>query len=160
GEILFESAVINEYLDEISEGSLLPSDPLQRAQERAYIELSSSVIWSYFNAAIAQDENGYLNCRHELEKNLSSLLSKVQGPFFRGENFSLVDTAAIPGLQRIALTKNLFEDLSLSSELKEKFKNWLDSAKSLKAVKESVPDGFLKDYDAYLIQRGSYIHLR
>lgn len=158
--VIFESAVINEYIDEVSDGSLLPSDPYKRAQERAYIELSSAVIWSYFNTAVAQNEEGYLKCKVELENNLTSLLSKFSGPFFRGEELSLVDTAAIPSLQRILLTKNLFEDLNLSQENKGKFQKWSQSAASLKEVENSVPFSFVEDYKAYLVKRNSYIHMR
>jgi len=158
--VIFESAVISEYIDEVSDGSLLPNDPYKRATERAYIELSSAVIWSYFNTAIASNEESYLNCKTELEKNLTSLLSKFIGPFFRGEEFSLVDAAAIPGLQRILLTENLYDDLNLSKENKEKFQIWIHSATSLKEVVESVPSSFTDDYKSYLVKRSSYIHMK
>lgn len=158
--VIFESAVINEYIDEVSDGSLLPSDPYKRAEERAYIELSSAVIWSYFNTAIASNEESYLKSKNELENNLTSLLSKFEGPFFRGKEFSLVDSAAIPGLQRILLTENLYEDLKLSQENKDKFQDWIQSSNSLKEVEESVPSSFVKDYKSYLVKRGSYIHMK
>jgi len=158
--VIFESAVINEYVDEVSNGSLLPSDPYKRAQERAYIELSSAVIWSYFNTAIASNEESYLKSKIELENNLVSLLSKFNGPFFRGKEFSLVDAAAIPGLQRILLTENLYEDLKLSQENKDKFQDWIQSSSSLKEVEESVPSSFVNDYKSYLVKRSSYIHMK
>ena len=159
-EVLFESAVINEYIDEVSEGSLLSEDPLLKARERANIELSSAVIGSYFNTAIAKNKEDYIKCKAELERNLTFLLDKYQGPYFKGNDLSLVDTAAIPGLQRIVLTNNLFEDLNLSKNHKDKFKAWLNSALSLEAVKNSVPSDFEKDYKEYLLNRESYIHLR
>lgn len=158
--VIFESAVINEYIDEVSDGNLLPSDPYKKAEQRAYIELSSAVIWSYFNTAVAQNEESYLKCKIELENNLTSLLSKFHGPFFRGKEFSLVDTAAIPGLQRILLTENLFEDLKISQENKDKFQDWIQSSNSLKEVEESVPSTFVDDYKSYLVKRNSYIHMR
>ncbi len=43
-EVLFESAVINEYLDEITGGELQPDDPLQRAKNRAWIEFASDML--------------------------------------------------------------------------------------------------------------------
>jgi glutathione S-transferase len=43
-EILFESAVINEYLDEITGGDLQPKDPLARAKNRAWIEFASNML--------------------------------------------------------------------------------------------------------------------
>ena len=38
---IFESAVINEYLDEVYAPRLHPADPLQRARNRAWIEFAS-----------------------------------------------------------------------------------------------------------------------
>lgn len=159
-EVFFESAVINEFIDEVTDGSLLPTDPYKKAKERAYIELSSAVIWSYFNTAVAQNKENYLKCKSELENNLTALLSKFSGSFFRGDEFSLVDAAAIPGLQRILLTDNLYDDLNLSDENKNKFQNWIESATSLKEVQESVPENFINDYKSYLVKRDSFIHTK
>ena len=45
GHVIFESAVIAEYLDEIGDGErLLSSDPLERSRERAWVELGASVL--------------------------------------------------------------------------------------------------------------------
>jgi glutathione S-transferase len=159
-EILFESAVINEYIDEVSEGSLLLSDPLQKAKERAYIELASSVTMSYFQAATAEDEESYTSNKEGLEKGLTFLLNEYKGPFFRGNDFSLVDTSAVPALQRLTLTNNLRADLGLSDELFKKLDQWLESTLSMEEVKKSVPENFAIDYNEYLVKRNSYIHQR
>ena len=37
-EVLFESAVINEYIDDVTPGTLKPDDPLTLAKNRAWIE--------------------------------------------------------------------------------------------------------------------------
>lgn len=159
-DVIFESAVINEYVDEISEGSLHLSDPLKKAKERAYIELAGVVTMDYFQTAIAQDSDSYLEKKAVLEKNITSLLRQYNGPFFRGEEFSLVDTSAIPALQRIALTKNLREDLDLEPSIKAKMDQWLENTLSMEAVKTSVPNGFEDDFDKYLVKRNSFIHQR
>ena len=41
---LFESAAISEFLDKISGGGLLPSDPVPRARHRAWIEFASGTL--------------------------------------------------------------------------------------------------------------------
>ncbi len=41
---LFESEAIAEYLDETSEGTLLPSEPLLRAQHRAWIRHADTIM--------------------------------------------------------------------------------------------------------------------
>ena len=43
--VLFESAVICEYIEETQAGAALhPSDPIERAQHRAWIEFGSSIL--------------------------------------------------------------------------------------------------------------------
>jgi len=157
-DVLFESAVINEYIDETTAGSLLPSEPLKKAKDRAMIEFSSALTMNYFQAATASDKNSYEEKKAALEKTLTHLLTQYQGPFFHGENFSLVDTSAIPALQRLTLTKNLKEDLNLDEQLLKKMDQWLKATLSMDAVKNSVPDNFESDYNEYLIKRNSYIH--
>lgn len=155
--VLFESAVINEYVDEVSGDSLHSKDPLIKAKERAYIELSSTAIMNYFHAASATEEAVFEENKVLLEKNLSSLLEKYEGPFFRGKEFSLVDTSVIPLIQRIALTGNLGQILNLSVENKAKLDTWSNSTLKMKEVINSVPKTFEEDYKNYLIEKKSYI---
>lgn len=44
GRVLFESAVIMKYLDEVNPPSLHPGDAFARAQDRAWIEFSSNLL--------------------------------------------------------------------------------------------------------------------
>ncbi len=96
-EILFESAVICEYLDEITPGSLHPADPLQRAKHRACIEFGSSIlntIAGFYNAP----------SRELFEQKQQELLDKftwierngLGEPYFAGTVFSLVDAVYAP----------------------------------------------------------------
>src|SRR5262245_31097411 len=51
--VIFESAVILEYLEETEANPLHPADPLHRAEHRAWIEFGSSIlndIWSFYTA--------------------------------------------------------------------------------------------------------------
>jgi len=155
--VLFESAVINEYVDEVSGDSLHSKDPLIKAQERAYIELSSAAIMNYYQAVSATEEEGFEVNKVLLEKNLSTILEQYRAPFFRGQEFSLVDSSVIPLLQRINLTGNLRNILKLSEENKEKLSTWLDATLNLKEVIDSVPKTFEEDYKTYLTENKSYI---
>src|SRR5215510_3839397 len=52
--VIFESAVILEYLEETQANPLHPADPLQRADYRAWIEFGSTIlndIWGFYTAA-------------------------------------------------------------------------------------------------------------
>lgn len=158
-QVLFESSVINEYIDDSTNGSLLPSDPLLKAKDRAIIELSSSAIFNYFYAATSKSKEDYQKYKKELESNLTFLLNDFKGPFFHGAELSLVDTAAIPLFHRLILTGNMLNDLKIEEKLKDKINQWTEASLSLDEVKKSVPANFEDDFKNYLITKESYIAL-
>ena len=47
--ILFESAVINEYLDEVTGGDMMPKDPILKAKNRAWMAFCGSLLADMFN---------------------------------------------------------------------------------------------------------------
>ncbi|MDA0241624.1 MAG: glutathione S-transferase family protein, partial [Proteobacteria bacterium] len=94
---LFESAVICEYLDEITPASLHPNAPLEKAYHRSWIEFASSilnVIAAFYNApdhkAFEDSRTALVRKFYKLDDNLSD------GPFFGGKNFHMVDAAYGP----------------------------------------------------------------
>lgn len=102
GNILFESAVINEYLDEITPPSMHPQDPLQKAMNRAWIEFGSELSNLSFKMLVTPErkvvEDSLQALRDKfafLEKNLNA------APFFNGAAFSLIDAAYAPVFIRI-----------------------------------------------------------
>lgn len=98
-DVLFESAVICDYLDEVEPPRLHPADPLARAQHRAWIEFASATlnnIGTFYNAA---DEAALERQRIALANKFETLevqLTKHKGPYFAGAGFSLVDAAFAP----------------------------------------------------------------
>lgn len=158
--VLFESAVINEYVDETNGPSLHSKDPLIKAQERGIIELAGVAIMNYFNGVSATNEQAYLPYKDAFQKNLSYILEQFQGPYFRGNDFSLVDTSVIPIFNRLLLSPSFIEDLELSDENEIKLKIWQESTLSLESVKNSVPPNFELDFKDYLKSKESYIFLK
>ncbi len=55
-EILFESAVINEFIDDVTPGTLKPSDPLTLAKNRAWIEYGGVCLADLYMIADHKDE--------------------------------------------------------------------------------------------------------
>jgi len=94
--VLFESAVIAEYLDEITGGSLLPADPLQRARTRAWIEYASATLADVGKLYSAADAAAFEAARSALDARLGTLESELAGPFFGGADFGLADAAFAP----------------------------------------------------------------
>ena len=52
-KVLFESAVISEYLDEVYPPSLHPADSLEKAQNRVWIEYTTPMYTGTFNLLMA-----------------------------------------------------------------------------------------------------------
>lgn len=106
GQVLFESAVINEYLDEITPPSLHPVDPLDKAMHRAWIEYSSDLFMGQFRMLIAEGEEAFEKERGAIRTSLERLEGVVSpNPYYAGERLSLVDTAYAPFLMRVDLVE-------------------------------------------------------
>ena len=54
-DVLFESAVINEFLDEITPDSIMPIAALDKAKDRACIEFSSQLIVDQYLMSVADN---------------------------------------------------------------------------------------------------------
>ena len=95
-QLLFESAVIAEYLDEISGDRLLPAEPLARARERAWIEFASATLGDISRLYSAASEASFGEARRAVEARLSQIDREIAGPWFAGDRFGLVDAAFAP----------------------------------------------------------------
>lgn len=91
GRVLFESQVIAEYLDETTPGSLHPDDPLERARHRAWIEFGSETLAAIGRFYNAPDEAAFEEGAATLRGRLERIAPEVEGPFFAGDAFHLVD---------------------------------------------------------------------
>jgi glutathione S-transferase len=95
--VLFESAVIVEYLDETTAPALHPADPLQRARHRGWIEFGSAVLADIWGFYTARDAAGFEVQRAKLRGRFETLEAALgDGPWFAGERFSLVDAVFAP----------------------------------------------------------------
>ncbi|HYI42940.1 MAG TPA: glutathione S-transferase family protein [Sphingomicrobium sp.] len=95
-QVLFESAVIAEYLDEISENPLLPAEPLARARQRAWVEFASATLADVGKLYSATDEPAFTEALRAVEARVSQLDRELAGPWFAGDSFGLVDAAFAP----------------------------------------------------------------
>jgi glutathione S-transferase len=95
--VIFESAVILEYLEETQPRPLHPADPLARAEHRAWIEFGSSVLADIAGLYTASDEAAFGTKAGILNGKFTRLEARLGlGPWFDGAPFSLVDTAFGP----------------------------------------------------------------
>jgi glutathione S-transferase len=104
GTVLFESAVIAEYLDEVYPPRLHPADALRRAHNRAWIEFASSLFGEQFQMLMAPDRAAFDAAAARLAGSLDRLEGEVgAGPYFNGATLALVDCAFAPFLLRASL---------------------------------------------------------
>lgn len=96
--VIFESAVICEYLEETeTDRPLHPADPLLRAQHRGWMEFGSSVLSDLWGFETAKDADTYEAKRRALIDKFRRVEGALgDGPFFAGERFSMVDAVFAP----------------------------------------------------------------
>lgn len=93
---IFESAVILEYLEETAPHPMHPATPLARARHRGWIEVASAILNDIAGLYNAPDEAALKAKAATLRTRFTTVEAEVQGPFFAGTTFSLVDAAFAP----------------------------------------------------------------
>lgn len=154
-EVLFESAVINEYLDEITGGDLQPRDPLARAKNRAWIEFASNMIGNLYMMKMSKDEENYNKYREALVGQLQRLEKRLgDGPWFNGEDFSLADTAFAPLFRQNSVANNQLSVIDPATM--PRVNAWAERLLALPEVRDSVVDEFEDLYLGIMQKNGSY----
>lgn len=94
---IFESSAILEYLEDTQPNPLHPADPLLRAQHRGWIEFGSSVLNDIAGLYNAKDEELFTQKAETLAEKFRQLEKQLhKGPYFSGEDFTLVDAVFGP----------------------------------------------------------------
>ena len=144
---LFESSIINEYLEEVfPEPALLPSDPGAKAIARIWIDYANTRLVPAFNKLLrgkdsTEQEQGrreFLEALLYLEQEGISKLSG-NGPYWLGENFSLVDISFYPWFERLPVLEH-FRNFTLPTET-PRLQEWWNVVRdrpSIKAVENPV----------------------
>ena len=155
--VLFESVVINEYLDEVTEGRMLPEEPLARARARAWIEYSNALLNDVYQLTSAKDDEALGKVLDKLNPKLDRLENEIgEGPFFLGASVSLVDAAFVPALQRLWWANELHQPLA-SYETRPKIKTWWTSLDERQSVRESAVSDLRQRFDTMIGRdRGGY----
>ena len=154
-EILFESAVINEYLDEITGGDLQPKEPLARAKNRAWIEFASNMLGNLYMMKMSKDEERYSKYRKQLVNQLERVEKRLgDGPWFNGAEFSLADTAFAPFFKQDSVADGRLSVINPASM--PRAVAWAERLLALPEVRDSVVDEFEDLYLSAMEKNGSY----
>ena len=138
--VIFESAVINEFLDEITPGQLHPEDPLQRALNKSWIEFGGTCCSLTFQLMVAPDEQSFDDTVAELTNNLGQVEKALgEGPYFNGDDFALIDAAYAPIFIRLDVFGDLL-DLRITDGL-PRIQAWAKRLLAMPAVQSArVPE--------------------
>lgn len=154
--VIFESAVINEYIDEITQGRLQPEDPLQRALNRSWIEFGSACLVDSYKMVNAKTDRRFEDTRDELQEKLERVEEVLgSGPYFNGAQFSLADCAYAPLFMRLEFIRDVYA-LYDKSDL-PKLNRWSETLLSVPAVRGSVVPDLKGRYFAMIRERGGHL---
>lgn len=111
--LIYESAIINEYLDEVfPETPMLGGTPIERAEMRIWIDFCNTRIQPGF-VQIAKSEPAKFEEQVAAVEAAFGMLEEYlertgrPSPFFGGQAFSLVDAVYAPSFERFAILKEL-----------------------------------------------------
>ena len=156
GEVLFESAVICEYLDEAHPPRLHPDDPLQRARERAWMEFGSAVLGGIATLYNAPDEPALAAAQAALRARFEQVEPALaDGPWFAGERFGLVDAVFGPVFRyfEVIPPEGLFDGLP-------RLQAWRTALAARPSVRGAVAADYGARLRAFLWRRGGALSVR
>lgn len=138
---VWESAVINEYLDEVfPHPPLLPNTAIGKAQSRVWIDFANTrFVPAFSNLLRSPEPQKQEEAKQELYKHLAFIenegLAKLsgEGPYWFGESISLVDFTFFPWFERWAALKN-YRGFGIPSEF-TRIRQWKHALKELPSVK-------------------------
>jgi len=157
---VWESAIINEYLDEaFPERPLLPKEPMQRAQARIWINFADTRLFATTGKLLySEDPQPQTTVLKELTEHLLSIehegLSKISDsePYWLGK-LSLVDVTFYPWFEQLAVLEH-FRGFQLPSGL-EHLRKWWEAVANRDSVRSIA-----KSQDFYLERYARFAQLR
>jgi glutathione S-transferase len=156
--VIFESAVIFEYLEETQARPLHPADPLERARHRSWIEFGSSIlngIARFYNAKTGEALN-------DEAATLAGMFERIEveinGPWFAGNAFSLVDAVFGPIFRYF----DVFDRIADFGVLADKRKTaaWREALAERPSVRNAVAPDYPDRLMAFLRNRKSALSWR
>lgn len=156
-EIIFESSVILEYLDEAYPPQLHPADLIKKARNRSWIEYSSTCLIDIFNLKVAETEHAFaekLSLLHEHFDRVEEVLTAR--PYFNGESFSIVDVSFAPVFYHLR-DLQLLNPVIFDNDRHPRISEWRHQLLEHPAVEGSTVADFSKLHQQMIWKRQGYI---
>ncbi len=155
-EVLFESAVINEFVDEVTGGDMMPKDPITKALNRAWIEFASACFVDVYMMSHAANPKDLEQHREALAGKLDKMEAQWanrDGPFWNGSELNLIDTAVAPLFMRLQAMEE-FGVTMLDATRLPKLNTYANRLLALPEVQQSVVPEFHDLNRAYVKNLG------
>jgi glutathione S-transferase len=151
---IWESAIINEYLDEaFPEPALLPRDPARRADARIWINFADARLFALTAKLLYGCERrerplliGQIAAELQVIENEALAKRLDDGPYWLGGDISLVDLTFYPWFEQLVVLER-FRDFQLPTGL-NRLRQWREAV-ALRPSVQSVarsPDFYLERY--------------
>jgi glutathione S-transferase len=158
-DVLFESAVIVEYLDETRGPKLHPEDALVRARHRAWMEFGSSILADIWTVETTPDQAAFEAKVQTLREKFARLEGELGvGPWFAAECFGLVDAVFAPVFRYFDVFDR-FVDLGTFTGL-PKVQAWRRTLAARPSVRGAVADDYEAKLEAFLRRQKSWLATR
>ncbi len=153
---LFESAVICEYLNDITPGSLHPDDALERAEHRAWIEFGSGLLNRIAQLYNSPSEMAFESTLDALRTQFRQLETRLEsGPYFSGADFCIIDAVYGPIFRYF----DVLESVMLLDVFQgvDRVLAWRDQLTARTSVQQAVTHDYPERLIEFVRARNSYM---
>ncbi|KAL7277819.1 glutathione transferase omega class [Trametes coccinea BRFM310] len=154
GKSLYESLILCEFFEDAfpeHKPHILPEDSFDRAQVRLWTDhVAKQIVPAFIRTVMAQEPKEQEHHLEEFYRVLGTLAESVRGPYFLGEQFTLVDIALVPWVVRDFV---LAENRGYSREaVGQKWKEYAKRLESRESVVRTQSDKkhYAEFYGQYL----------
>ena len=159
GKSVYDSQICMEYIDEAWPGgnnALLPRDPYERALVRMWSDhISKKIVPPFYALLMKETEKERQESKDAILDNILLLteVMSVDGPFFLGKDFGMVDIMLVPWAIRIPVLLKTMRNFEIPNDAKfARYHRWWNAVKELEAVKKTVQpqDKLMDKYQRYI----------
>lgn len=156
--VLFESAPIAEFFNDIGGGEMLAADPVERARQRAWIEFASGTLAEIAGLYAAPNAEAFDAKCASITARLRQVEAVVGDVWFWGDRFTLVDAAFGPLFRYFDLFEKRL-DLRLIDDL-PRLAAWRARLAADPVVAGAVAEDYPQRLEAFMLARGTEVSRR
>ncbi len=155
--ILFESSVILEYLEDIGVGRPMhPTDPVERAVSRGWMEFGSSLLGDIWALETATERPSFEAAVDRIKRKLETLEAVMSsGPYFGGYHPSFVDAVFAPAFRYFDVFDRYLETPLLDQF--PKIAAWRRQLRLRPSVRDAVAPEYEEHLEAFLRSKEAWL---